>query len=83
MQSAKQLITKVAMSLATKTKVAGRPFTVIVEGNVGSGKTTFLEYFSKYPEVCVLAEPVESWRNLNGHNLLVKPLLIAYCNGLN
>lgn len=75
MQSAKQLITKIAVSLASKTKMAGRPFTVIVEGNVGSGKTTFLEHFRKYPEVCVLAEPVETWRDLNGHNLLVKPPL--------
>ena len=24
-----------------------RPFTVLVEGNIGCGKTTFLEHFSK------------------------------------
>lgn len=48
-----------------------RPFNVIVEGNIGSGKTTFLEYFKKYENVCVLAEPIEMWRNCNGHNLLV------------
>lgn len=55
--------------MTTKRKT-NRPFTVIVEGNIGSGKTTFLEYFKKYQNVCVLAEPVEMWRNCNGHNLL-------------
>lgn len=37
-----------------------RPYTVIVEGNIGSGKTTFLEPFTRdHPDaVEVLAEPV-------------------------
>lgn len=74
MQSAKHLITKMATSLMTKNKDLHRPFTVIVEGNIGSGKTTFLEHFSKRDGVCVLAEPVETWRNVNGNNLLVKVL---------
>ncbi len=68
-----------------------RPFTVVVEGNIGSGKSTFLAHFTKAveelrrqealeniledgekeePLVDVLAEPVDKWRNLNGHNLL-------------
>ena len=48
-----------------------RPFTVAVEGNIGSGKSTFLEHFEKYSsQVELLPEPVESWRNLGGHNLL-------------
>lgn len=55
---------------------SNRPFTVIVEGNIGSGKTTFLEYFNKYKNVCVLAEPIEMWRNCNGHNLLVSYILL-------
>ncbi|TRY68449.1 hypothetical protein TCAL_04688 [Tigriopus californicus] len=47
-----------------------RPFTVIVEGNIGSGKSTFLECFSKYPqEVEVFPEPVAKWRDVRGHNL--------------
>lgn len=49
---------------------SNRPFTVIVEGNIGSGKTTFLNHFNKYDDVCVLAEPIQLWRNCNGHNLL-------------
>lgn len=70
MQSVKQLITKMATTLVAKQKGLGGVFTVAVEGNIGSGKTTFLEHFSKHDGVCVLAEPVEQWRNLNGHNLL-------------
>ena len=48
-----------------------KPFTVIVEGNIGCGKTTFLEHFSRFEKrVEVLTEPVDRWRNANGHNLL-------------
>ncbi|XP_046658132.1 deoxynucleoside kinase-like [Daphnia pulicaria] len=47
-----------------------KPFTVVIEGNIGSGKTTLLNYFSKYRDVEVLQEPVEKWRNVDGHNLL-------------
>ena len=56
-----------------------RPFTVVVEGNIGSGKSTFLSHFSsKQPEdqggedglVDILAEPVNKWRDVDGHNLL-------------
>merc|ERR1712079_482561 len=48
-----------------------RPFTVCVEGNIGCGKTTFLEHFSQFErQVEVLKEPVERWRDVNGHNLL-------------
>lgn len=53
-----------------------RPFTIFVEGNIGSGKTTFLNHFSKY-DALILSEPVESWRNVCGHNMLVS---IHYCN---
>ncbi|XP_057379413.1 deoxynucleoside kinase-like [Daphnia carinata] len=47
-----------------------KPFTVVVEGNIGSGKTTLLNYFSKFTDVEVLQEPVEKWRDVQGHNLL-------------
>ena len=50
-----------------------KPYTVIVEGNIGSGKTTFLQPFTKHSGLVeVLPEPVEKWRNLQGHNLLQK-----------
>jgi len=51
-----------------------RPFTVIVEGNIGSGKTTFLNHFAKFKDVEVLQEPVNKWRNVQGHNLLVSTI---------
>ncbi|KAB0790013.1 hypothetical protein PPYR_14905 [Photinus pyralis] len=47
-----------------------KPFTVIIEGNIGSGKSTFLQHFENHKDVCVLSEPVEMWRNCAGHNLL-------------
>lgn len=47
------------------------PFTVFIEGNIGAGKTTFLNHFKKYEDVCLYTEPVEKWRNVQGHNLLV------------
>jgi len=45
-----------------------RPFTIFVEGNIGSGKTTFMNYFAN-ADVHILSEPVEMWRNVEGHNL--------------
>lgn len=46
------------------------PFTVFVEGNVGSGKSTFTQYFKNFEEFSVLEEPVEKWTNFHGFNLL-------------
>lgn len=57
------------MASSTK-KVNGQPFTVLIEGNIGSGKTTFLKHFEKFDDVCLLTEPVEKWRNCGGVNLL-------------
>ncbi|XP_014485478.1 PREDICTED: deoxynucleoside kinase-like [Dinoponera quadriceps] len=51
-------------------KLYKRPFTVCVEGNIGSGKTTFLSHFKKFENVTVLEEPVELWRDVSGTNLL-------------
>ncbi|XP_015584810.1 deoxynucleoside kinase isoform X2 [Cephus cinctus] len=47
-----------------------RPFTVCIEGNIGSGKTTFINEFKQYNDTTVLQEPVELWRNVSGTNLL-------------
>ena len=47
-----------------------KPFTVFVEGNIGSGKTTFLKHFAALDNVQTLAEPVELWRNVRGENFL-------------
>ncbi|XP_052260969.1 deoxynucleoside kinase-like isoform X1 [Dreissena polymorpha] len=50
---------------------------VAVEGNIGSGKTTFLKHFHELsPLVEVTEEPVNCWRNFGGTN----PLAILYEN---
>lgn len=49
---------------------SGRPFTISVEGNVGSGKSTVLNFFKKYPDISIYPEPVSTWTNLNGTNYL-------------
>ncbi|XP_075215674.1 deoxynucleoside kinase-like [Lycorma delicatula] len=58
-------------SLGMKTSVSEscKPFTVFVEGNIGSGKTTFLSYFNSR-HVVVHSEPTDIWRNVRGHNVL-------------
>jgi deoxyadenosine/deoxycytidine kinase len=53
--------------------------TICVEGNIGCGKTTFLDFFRQrlqttcdgdlIPAQRVFAEPVEKWRNVDGENL--------------
>lgn len=48
-----------------------QPFTVLVEGNIGAGKTTFLNHFRKFDDICLHTEPVDKWRNVQGVNLLV------------
>ena len=48
------------------------PFVVSVEGNIGSGKSTMLQFYSELDDVQLHPEPVEKWQNLHGHNLLEK-----------
>ncbi|KAJ3646816.1 hypothetical protein Zmor_024386 [Zophobas morio] len=47
-----------------------RPFKVSIEGNIGAGKSTLVEYFSKITGIETYGEPIDYWRNLNGSNLL-------------
>merc|ERR1711872_669627 len=47
-----------------------RPFTILVEGNVGSGKSTFLSIVEKLPGIKTFPEPVESWQQVGRQNLL-------------
>lgn len=49
---------------------AKKPFTIIVEGNIGSGKTTFINHFKTNKDIQTLTEPVDEWRNVKGYNLL-------------
>ena len=45
-------------------------FKVSVEGNIGAGKTTFLNIFKNDSRVKVIKEPVSKWKDVNGSNLL-------------
>eukprot|EP00092_Neocalanus_flemingeri_P030157 GFUD01032735.1.p1 GENE.GFUD01032735.1~~GFUD01032735.1.p1 ORF type:complete len:274 (-),score=79.28 GFUD01032735.1:265-1086(-) len=47
-----------------------RPFTIVVEGNVGSGKSTFLKIMEKLPGVKAFPEPVKKWQEVGTQNLL-------------
>ncbi|XP_071548282.1 deoxynucleoside kinase-like isoform X3 [Panulirus ornatus] len=60
------------VSKGSSKKEKVRPFTVSIEGNIGSGKSTFLQYFSSVPGVATYQEPVHLWTNFEGHNLLGK-----------
>ncbi|XP_055849482.1 deoxynucleoside kinase isoform X2 [Episyrphus balteatus] len=65
------MATKSGAINSNKYAAGSQPFTVLIEGNIGSGKTTFLNHFNKFQnDICLLTEPVEKWRNCNGVNLL-------------
>ena len=55
-----------------ETRANKRKFTVSIEGNIGSEKSTFLKNFTEFNNVEVITEPVDKWRNLGGCNLLEK-----------
>ncbi|XP_054153209.1 deoxynucleoside kinase-like [Oppia nitens] len=47
--------------------------TILLEGNIGSGKTTFSHYLSQSQianRLSIHNEPIDKWRDLNGLNLL-------------
>lgn len=48
----------------------GKKYTVSIEGNIGCGKTTLLEYFKSSKNVEAIKEPVCQWTNVQGHNAL-------------
>ena len=44
-----------------------RPYTVLVEGNVGSGKSTLVNILAgAEPRIDAIPEPVEAWQNVSG-----------------
>jgi deoxyadenosine/deoxycytidine kinase len=45
-------------------------FTILVEGNIASGKTSFLKVFEEVQNFEVLHEPLNKWQNVNGQDLL-------------
>ena len=48
-------------------------FIFLIEGNIGSGKTTIIHHLQRlYKDVILVEEPVKDWQNLEGENLLKK-----------
>jgi len=45
------------------------PLMIAVEGNIASGKSTFLELLSKQHHVAIFPEPVARWTDVGGTNL--------------
>lgn len=45
---------------------------IIVEGNIGAGKSTFLRLLQNHFSAQFIFEPHEEWQNVGGHNLLDK-----------
>lgn len=43
---------------------------IVVEGNIGAGKSTFLSLIKKHLSVDILHEPTDAWQNINGYNVL-------------
>lgn len=78
LENENRIMSKVLKSAIPKISSQGKqPFTVFIEGNIGAGKTTFLNHFRKYDDVLLHTEPVEKWRNVNGFNLLVSGNLLV------
>jgi len=46
------------------------PHIILIEGNVGSGKTKFIGHFENIPGVQLKYEPIDRWTNYMGENLL-------------
>lgn len=47
-----------------------RTTTIFIEGNIGAGKSTLINSLAKYDFIKIHQEPVDSWQNFNGFNLL-------------
>ncbi len=45
---------------------------LVVEGNIGAGKSTFLKLLNSYLDVQPVFEPHQKWQNVDGENLLDK-----------
>ncbi len=43
---------------------------LVIEGNIGAGKSTFLKLMGNYLQAQLVFEPHQQWQNIGGHNLL-------------
>lgn len=44
--------------------------TIVLEGNMGSGKTTILNYVKNFTDIETFPEPIDKWTNVNNENFL-------------
>lgn len=57
-------------NLTLNPELPKRDYCYTIEGNIGCGKSTFLEMLrQKVPEAKWIEEPVSEWQNLNGKNI--------------
>ena len=54
-------------ALMQQAERSGSKLHIAVEGNIGAGKSTLLSLLSKYLQIAVVPEPVESWEPLLTH----------------
>lgn len=48
-----------------------QPKLLLIEGNIGVGKTTFLKMLADFfPNAVCISEPCDEWQNIEGYNLL-------------
>lgn len=59
------------MNTVSSSIAAKRPLIVAVEGNIASGKSTFLDYCRTKKNMDVISEPVDELTNVGGVNVLV------------
>lgn len=64
---------------AVTSSSSDRPFTVLVEGNIGSGKSTFLEHFNKFQKEVSLTN-VSDPPIRNGGLLGLGSILYYFCS---
>lgn len=58
------------MVTCQKTEPRPLPRSLIVEGNIGAGKSTFLRVMGAYLQAQLVFEPHQRWQNVGGENLL-------------
>ena len=70
--------TDITSSSSISTNISTRPLMIAVEGNIASGKSTFLELLSKKHHVAIFPEPVGRWTDVGGKNLFRDMYVVAF-----
>ena len=70
--------TDITSPSSISTNISTRPLMIAVEGNIASGKSTFLELLSKKHHVAIFPEPVGRWTDVGGKNLFRDMYVVAF-----